>query len=69
MTKPHAVPVALGALLVIAAPLVAQEGQRPRPRDTEVWEPVPPVIVPGAYGAAAPPSDAIILFDGTNLNE
>ncbi len=32
---------------------------------TEVWEPVPPVVSPGEAGA--PPSDAIILFDGSDL--
>jgi hypothetical protein len=40
----------------------------PRPEDTEVWEPVPKVVAPGATDAA-PPSDAIVLFDGKNLNE
>ena len=37
-------------------------------QDTEVYEPVPPVVTPGAsYGM--PPSDAIVLFDGKNLAE
>ncbi len=35
------------------------------PEDTEVWEPEPPVVAPGVGGAA--PSDAIALFDGTDL--
>jgi hypothetical protein len=39
-----------------------------KPEDTEVWEPVPKVVTPGAYNAA-PPSDAIVLFDGKNLDE
>jgi hypothetical protein len=39
-----------------------------KPEDTEVWEPVPPVVTPGA-NVAAPPSDAIVLFDGKNLDE
>ena len=38
------------------------------PKATEVWEPEPRVVIPGADVNAAP-SDAIILFDGTNLNE
>jgi hypothetical protein len=33
---------------------------------TERWEPVPPVVTPGADGA--PPSDAIVLLDGSNLD-
>ncbi len=48
-----------------AGPASAPRGN---PADTEVWEPVPAVVVPGvSYGA--PPSDAIILFDGTNLEQ
>jgi hypothetical protein len=35
---------------------------------TEVWEPVPKVVTPGAT-PEAPPSDAIVLFDGKNLDE
>lgn len=37
-----------------------------RPEETEVWSPVPPVITVDAQSGI--PSDAIILFDGTNLN-
>ncbi len=39
-----------------------------KPEDTEQWEPVPPKVLPGADCAAAP-SDAIVLFDGRNLDE
>lgn len=39
-----------------------------RPEDTEVWSPVPPVVRPGATDDQ-PPSDAIVLFDGRNLDE
>jgi hypothetical protein len=38
------------------------------PQATEVWEPVPKVVTPGADNTA-PPSDAIVLFDGKNLDE
>ena len=37
------------------------------PKLTEVWEPEPKVITPG--DGTAPPSDAIVLFDGTNFDE
>jgi hypothetical protein len=38
------------------------------PAATEVWTPVPKIVTPGATNNDAP-SDAIILFNGTNLNE
>src|SRR5262245_47642736 len=40
----------------------------PKPADTEVWEPVPKAVTPGAADSGAP-SDAIVLFNGTNLDE
>jgi hypothetical protein len=56
---------ALGAFPLAAA--AQQPTVQPRPEDTEQWTPVPPVVSPGTNGS--PPSDAIVLFDGTNLNE
>ena len=41
---------------------------KPSPKDTEVWEPVPPIVTPGTSNSA-PPSDALVLFDGTNLSQ
>ena len=38
------------------------------PKATEQWEPVPPVVTPGAADSA-PPTDAIVLFDGRNLDK
>lgn len=38
-----------------------------KPEDTEVWEPVPAIVTPGVTDSA-PPSDAIVLFDGKNLD-
>ena len=47
----------------------SQEGAaQPKPEDTEQWEPVPPKVLPGV-GEGAAPSDAIVLFDGRNLDE
>jgi len=62
------------ATMAVAAPLFAQQTPSatttpaPRHEDTEVYEPVPPVVTPGATCGAAP-SDAIILFDGKNEDE
>jgi hypothetical protein len=60
--------LALVSLASITAFLVAQEPAKPKPEDTEVWEPVPKIVTPGAT-SAEPPSDAIVLFDGKNLDE
>lgn len=38
---------------------------RPKPEDTEVWSPEPKII---AAELNAPPSDAVVLFDGKNLD-
>jgi hypothetical protein len=47
--------------------LFAQE-TKPKPEDTEVWTPVPRVVTPGRTNDA-PPSDAIVLFDGRDLDQ
>ena len=36
--------------------------------DTEVYSPVPKVVTPGATASAAP-DDALVLFDGKNLDQ
>ncbi len=46
----------------------AKASSAARPEETEVWEPVPAMVTPGITDAA-PPSDAIILFDGKNLDQ
>ena len=56
------------ALIAATAPLFAQSPDKPKPEDTEIWEPVPAVVAPGATCGAAP-SDAIVLFDGKNMDE
>jgi hypothetical protein len=64
MMKPLAI---LALTLVGAVPALAQQPVG-KPEDTELWTPVPKVVTPGATNAA-PPSDAIVLFDGRDLNE
>jgi hypothetical protein len=56
------------AFLAVAAPLCAQQASEMKPQDTEVWTPVPAVVTPGASNSAAP-SDAIVLFDGTSVDQ
>jgi hypothetical protein len=46
----------------------AQTPVKPKPEDTEVWQPVPKVVTPGD-ACNAPPSDAVVLFDGKNLDQ
>lgn len=62
MTTATVLPVCAALGLFAASSALAQS----RPEDTEVWKPVPVVVAPGAV-AGAPPSDAIILFDGRDL--
>lgn len=46
-------------------PLLAQK--KMKPEMTEVWEPIPAMVDPG--NLSTPPSDAIVLFDGTDLSQ
>lgn len=81
MTTSFRTSLVFAALLATAAPLFSQQADAakavepqasapaaPKPEETEVWEPVPQVVTPGAANGA-PPSDAIVLFDGKNLDE
>jgi hypothetical protein len=60
------------ALIAFAASLSAQaqaqDTPKPKPEETEIWEPVPAVVTPGVTLGAAP-SDAIVLFDGSNEDQ
>ena len=63
----------LSSLVVVLAQLSAQQAAqdtqtKPKPEETEVWQPVPKVVTP-ATECNAPPSDAIVLFDGKNVDE
>lgn len=53
------------AVLFTTAMANAQGGN---PKDTEVWSPVPKII-PAPSNISAAPADAIVLFDGKNLDE
>lgn len=56
--------IALATVLLISQQSSAQQGD---PKATEFYEPVPKVVNPGE--GIKPPSDAIVLFDGKNLDE
>ena len=55
--------ILLGLLLAVNS-IFAQGFE---PKLSEVWEPEPQAVAPGI--GTAPPSDAIVLFDGTNTSE
>jgi 3-keto-disaccharide hydrolase len=59
--------IILSALLAASA-IAANAQQKGKPEDTEYWTPVPAVVTPGQKMGEAP-SDAIVLFDGKNLDE
>ncbi len=58
----------LASILIFAANVVMaqEESMEMKPEMTEIWDPEVPVITPGETPADAP-SDAIVLFDGTDL--
>ncbi|HEV2445505.1 MAG TPA: DUF1080 domain-containing protein [Candidatus Sulfopaludibacter sp.] len=68
--------VALTALFGLSMSVFAQQpaaqgrGRQSgaKPQDTEVWGPEPKIVTPGAVDSA-PPSDAIVLFDGKSLDQ
>ncbi|WP_318312339.1 3-keto-disaccharide hydrolase [Flagellimonas crocea] len=57
----------LALSLLFVGYVSAQEVEPTKPEQTEFYEPVPPRVIPGENGA--PPSDAIVLFDGTSLDK
>lgn len=54
-------------LLLLSIGLPGLFSQITDPKATEVWSPLPRVVTPGT--GAQPPSDAIVLFDGTHWKE
>ena len=55
--------------LAVTAAHAQQDAQaKPKPEDTEIWQPVPAVVTP-APECNAPPSDAIVLFDGKSVDQ
>src|SRR5689334_4754260 len=64
--------VGKGRLLMLSIAVsfscTANAQQTAKPEDTEFYTPVPKVVTP-AKSIGDPPSDAIILFNGKNLDE
>ena len=51
----------------VATAAFSQEKEPTNPEATEIYEPVPPRVIPGKH--SLPPSDAIVLFDGKNFDQ
>jgi len=60
--------IALALTLAFGMAHMTVAADKGDPKATEQWEPVPRSVTPGAT-AGAPPSDAVVLFDGKNLDE
>ena len=56
------------ALICFSVSSLAGQATKPKPEDTEVWTPVPRVVTPARTDAGSP-SDAIVLFDGRDLDQ
>ncbi|HEX8484523.1 family 16 glycoside hydrolase, partial [Sphingomonas sp.] len=50
---------------------LAQTAPAAKPEETEVWSPEPKIVTPAPAAAlpVAAPSDAVVLFDGRDLDE
>ena len=60
---------AMVALLRVPALHAQQTEPAAKPEDTEVYQPVPAKVTPGALDSMPPPSDAVLLFDGKSQSE
>lgn len=63
----------LTSVSMVSIVAIAQEKQYPKPeqmspRMSEYWQPQPKIVTPGSFTTHSAPSDAIVLFDGKNLN-
>ncbi|MEO5682772.1 MAG: DUF1080 domain-containing protein [Chitinophagaceae bacterium] len=63
--KNRIIPVFLLATVISVSLMAQQKGD---PKATEFYTPVPKVVTPGNANADAP-SDAVVLFDGKNLDQ
>src|SRR5262245_55545690 len=57
------------AVGLMSIPVEMAESQRPADFPIQsLTRPQPPVVTPGAFAPAPPPSDAVVLFDGKSLS-
>ncbi len=59
--------ITLLMLFLAAGAMAQEEPMKMKPEMTEIWDPEVQVVTPGGNNAEAP-SDAIVLFDGVDLN-
>ncbi|PUZ24412.1 protein of unknown function [Chitinophaga costaii] len=57
------------ATMAAFGPLMTQAQQNAKPEDTELWTPVPAKVTPAKVNTEGAPSDAIVLFDGKDLDQ
>lgn len=60
--------ILLAVILATSASSLLRAQTTAKHEDTEIYEPVPKVVTP-AKTMGEPPSDAVVLFDGKNLNQ
>lgn len=56
-------------VLAVAGVSLSVAVAQTKPEDTEFYSPAVPVVTPAPYQPAPPPSDAIVLFDGDDLDQ
>lgn len=61
--------IVLGAGLALASSAGLAQAPQGDPKATEQWSPAVPVVTPGAFAGWAAPADAVVLFDGANLDK
>lgn len=59
----------VSAQQVVADKRVQDSLNNLKAHETEYYSPVPPIVTPGNYDYSTAPSDAIVLFDGRNMDQ
>jgi hypothetical protein len=56
-------------IFAVSINVYSQDTGNMKPEDTEFYEPVPPKVTPAENHFLKPPSDATVLFDGSNMDQ